>query len=78
MSIPVNAPLENLADDLTMSLWRERATLRRLARRKAWGTEHRRLSGPRRRLVEYLKVRGVLRIIREGAGEQHSIGPTAP
>jgi hypothetical protein len=30
------------------------------------------------RLVEYLKTRGALRIIREGGGENHSIGPTAP
>ena len=36
MPIPIDAPPETLADDLTMSLWRERATLRLLARRKAW------------------------------------------
>ena len=36
MPIPINAPPETLADDLTMSLWRERATRRILARRKAW------------------------------------------
>ena len=78
MSIPVNAPPENLADDLTMSLWRERATLRLLARLKAWEPsidDCRDMAG---RLVEYLKVRGVLRVIREGGGENHSISPITP
>ena len=34
MPIPTNAPRESLADDLTLSLWHERATLHLLARRK--------------------------------------------
>jgi hypothetical protein len=77
MTSPVNAPPETLADDLTMSLWRERATLRLLARRKAWEPsidDCRDMAG---RMIEYLKRRGVLRVIREGAGEQHSISPIA-
>ena len=77
MSIPVNAPPENLADHLTMSLWRERATLRLLARRKAWEPsidDCRDMAG---RVVEYLKGRGVLRVIRESGSEQHSISPIA-
>jgi hypothetical protein len=76
-SILINAPPETLADDLPISLWRERATLRLLARRKAWEPsidDCRDLAG---RLVEYLKVRGVLRVIREGSAEQHSISPVA-
>jgi hypothetical protein len=78
MPIPVNAPPESLAGDLTMSLWRERATLRFLARRKAWEPSIDDCRGLAGRLVEYLKGRGVLRVIRQGAGEQHSIGPIAP
>lgn len=77
MPFPINAPPETLADDLTMSLWRERATLRILARRKAWEPsidDCRDMAG---RMVEYLKKRGVLRVIREGAAEQHSISPIA-
>ena len=42
MPIPINARPESLADDLTMSLWRERAMLRLLAHRKAWERERRR------------------------------------
>jgi len=77
MSIPINAPPETLADDLTMSLWRERATLRLMARRKAWEPsidDCRDMAG---RMLEYLKRRGVLRVIREGASENHSISPIA-
>jgi hypothetical protein len=75
MPTPVNAPPETLADDLTMSLWRERAPLRLLGRRKAWEPsidDCRDMAG---RLVAYLKGRGVLRVIREGASENHSISP---
>ena len=77
MPIPINAPPETLADDLTMSLWRERATLRLLARRKAWEPsidDCRDMAG---RMLEYLKGRGVLRVIREGSAEHHSISPIA-
>ena len=77
MSSPINAPPETLADDLTMSLWRERATLRLLARRKAWEPsidDCREMAG---RMLEYLKTRGLLRVIRQGGSEQHSISPFA-
>ena len=36
MSNTAHVPPEDLVHDLTMSLWRERAALRDLARRKAW------------------------------------------
>ena len=75
MPIPINAPPETLADDLTTSLWRERATLRLLARRKAWEPSIDDCRDLASRVVEYLKARGVLRIIREGASENHSISP---
>jgi hypothetical protein len=77
MPIPLNAPPETLADDLTMGLWRERATLRLLARRKAWEPsidDCRDMAG---RMLEYLKTRGVLRVIREGSAEHDSISPVA-
>ena len=77
MSIPVNAPPETLADDLTMSLWRERAALRLLARRKAWEPSIDDCRDMADRLVAYLKGRGVLRVIREGSAEHHSISPVA-
>jgi hypothetical protein len=78
MPIPINAPPESLAHDLTMSLGRERTTLRLLARRRAWEPsidDCRDLAG---RMVEYLKTRGVLRVIREGGAENHSISPIVP
>jgi hypothetical protein len=77
MPIPINAPPETLADDLTMSLWRERATLRLLVRRKAWEPSIDDCREMASRMVEYLKARGVLRVIREGVAEQHSISPIA-
>ncbi len=77
MPIPLNAPPETLADDLTMSLWRERATLRLLARRKAWEPSIDDCREMASRMLEYLKGRGVLRVIREGSAEQHSISPVA-
>ena len=75
MPIPINAPPETLADDFTMSLWRERATLRLLARRKAWEPSIDDCRDMACRMLQYLKRRGVLRVIREGASENHSISP---
>ena len=46
MPIPINAPPESLAHYLTTTLWRERATLRLLVRRKA-----------REPSIDYLKAR---------------------
>ena len=66
MPIPINAPPESLAHYLTTTLWRERATLHLLVRRKA-----------REPSIDYLKARGVLRVIREGSAEHHSISPVA-
>jgi hypothetical protein len=66
-------PPEDLVHDLTMSLWRERAALRDLARRKAWEPsidDRRRLA---ERQVEQLKSHGVLE-----DGENGSIWQTPP
>jgi hypothetical protein len=63
--IPINAPPETLAHDLTTSLWRERATLRLLVRRKAREPSIDYCRDMAGRVLEYLKGRGVLRVIRK-------------
>ena len=60
-------PPEDLVHDLTMSLWRDRAALHDLARRKAWEPsidDCRRLA---ERQVEQLKSHGVLEVTRQVA-----------
>jgi hypothetical protein len=72
-----NVPPETLIEDLTMSLWRERGTLRDLARRKTWEPsidDCRRLA---ERQVEQLKSHGVLEVTRRVA-TAHSMRPHAP
>ena len=77
MSNTAHVPPEDLLHDLTMSLWRERAALRDLARRKAWEPsidDCRRLA---ERQVEQLKSHGVLEVTRRVA-TAHSMRPHAP
>jgi hypothetical protein len=72
-----NVPPESLIEDLTMSLWRERGTLRDLAHRKTWEPsidDCRRLA---ERQVEQLKNHGVLEVTRRVA-TAHSMRPPAP
>ena len=70
-------PPENLVHDLTMSLWRDRAALHDLARRKAWEPsidDCRRIAEHE---VEQLKRHGVLQVTRQIA-VPHSMAPNAP
>ena len=77
MPIAKHFPPEDLVHDLTMSLWRERAALRDLARRKAWEPSIDDCRRPAERQVEQLKSHGVFEVTRRVA-TAHSIRPHAP
>ena len=64
MSDTATIPLEDPIHDLTMSLWRSRAALRSLARRKAWEPSIGDCRAVAERQVEHLKRVGVERITR--------------
>jgi hypothetical protein len=73
--IPINVPPESLARDLTTSLWRERATLRLLLRRKAREPSIDYCRDMAGGVLEYLKGRRVLRVIRKiGTYETYWLG----
>jgi hypothetical protein len=65
---------EELIHDLAMSLWRDRAMLRDLARPKAWEPSIEDCQRLAERQVELLRRHGVLRAVREVA-PAHSMRP---